>query len=311
MFKLELSSFAKDLEGLKGVIDNGVDSVYIGGQTFGMNTLNEKFTMEDLKSGIEYAHLRNKKVYVTISLLPHNNDFVKLEEYLLKLDEAKVDAVILCEPGALEIVKKIIPNMEIHMGTQANIYNYETANFWYEQGIKRVIIAKELGLKDIADMRKNTPLDLGIEASVHGGICMSYSGRRLLSNYMSSRNAGEYVDEINYNLVEEKRPGQYCPIYEDEGGTFFYASKDLCMIEFIPELIKSGVTTLTIEGNRRSNDYTKAVVSIYRKAIDKFIENPDEWVFDESWLKELQSVDYRPLTTGFYLEEPKDYNAEM
>ena len=227
MLNLELSSFAKDLEGLKGAIDSGADSVYIGGQTFGMDTLSEKFTLEDLKSGIEYAHERNKKVYVTVSLLPHNNDFIKLEEYLLKLSEMKVDAIILSEPGALEIVKRVLPNMKIHMGILANVYNYETANFWYELGVKRVVISKELGLKDVVDMRKNTPLDLEIEGYVHGGMCMSYSGRRLLSNYMASKEASEYVEEKHYNLVEEKRPGQYCPIYEDDGGTFFYASKDL------------------------------------------------------------------------------------
>ena len=311
MLNLELSSFAKDLEGLKGAIDSGADSVYIGGQTFGMDTLSEKFTLEDLKSGIEYAHERNKKVYVTVSLLPHNNDFIKLEEYLLKLSEMKVDAIILSEPGALEIVKRVLPNMKIHMGILANVYNYETANFWYELGVKRVVISKELGLKDVVDMRKNTPLDLEIEGYVHGGMCMSYSGRRLLSNYMASKEASEYVEEKHYNLVEEKRPGQYCPIYEDDGGTFFYASKDLCMIEFIPELIKAGITTLTIEGNMKSNDYIKSVVKVYRTAIDKFIENPDEWAFDETWLEELKNSDHRKLTTGFYLEENKDYDIEI
>ena len=307
MINLELSSFAKDLDGLKRALESGADSVYIGGETFGMNTISQNFCMEDLKSGIDFAHERNKKVYVTISLLPHNNDFVKLEEYLLKLNEINVDGLILCEPGTLEIVRRVLPDMKIHMGSQANIYNYETAKFYYDLGVRRVVIAKELSLKDIIDIRKNAPIDLEIEAFIHGGMVMSYSGRRLLSNYMTSKEAGTYDQEKHYNLVEEKRPGQYCPIYEDEGGTFFYAAKDLCMIEFIPELIKSGVTTLSIEGNMKSNEYIEAVIKVYRKAIDEFVKNPETWKFDESWLEELQKIDHRDLTTGFYLEENKDY----
>ena len=307
MINLELSSFAKDLDGLKRALESGADSVYIGGETFGMNTISQKFSMEDLKSGIDFAHERNKKVYVTISLLPHNNDFVKLEEYLLKLNEINVDGLILCEPGTLEIVRRVLPDMKIHMGSQANIYNYETAKFYYDLGVRRFVIAKELSLKDIIDIRKNAPIDLEIEAFIHGVMGMSYSGRRLLSNYMTSKEAGTYDQEKHYNLVEEKRPGQYCPIYEDEGGTFFYAAKDLCMIEFIPELIKSGVTTLSIEGNMKSNEYIEAVIKVYRKAIDEFVKNPETWKFDESWLEELQKIDHRDLTTGFYLEENKDY----
>lgn len=307
MLNLELSSFAKDLAGLKVALESGADSVYIGGQTFGMDTISNKFSMEELEEGIKFAHERNKKVYVTISLLPHNNDFVKLEEYLLKLNDIKVDGLILCEPGTLEIVRKVTPNMKVHMGIQANVYNYETARFYYDLGVKRVVIAKELALKDIIEIRKNAPLDLEIEAFVHGSMVMSYSGRRLLSNYMTSKGAGKYDEEKHYNLVEEKRPGQYCPIYEDEGGTIFYGAKDLCMIEFIPELIKSGVTTLTIEGHLKSNEYTEKVIKIYRKAIDEFINNPDNWQFYKNWLEELKNIDHRDLTTGFYLEENIDY----
>ncbi|WP_018589744.1 peptidase U32 family protein [Terrisporobacter glycolicus] len=307
MLNLELSSFAKDLAGLKVALECGADSVYIGGQTFGMDTISNKFSMEELEEGIKFAHERNKKVYVTISLLPHNNDFVKLEEYLLKLKDMKVDGLILCEPGTLEIVRKVTPNMKIHMGIQANIYNYETVRFYYDLGVKRVVLAKELGLRDIIEIRKNAPLDLEIEAFVHGSMVMSYSGRRLLSNYMTSKDAGKYDEEKHYNLVEEKRPGQYCPIYEDEGGTIFYAAKDLCMIEFIPELIKSGVTILTVEGHLKSNEYTEKVIKVYRKAIDEFIKNSDNWQFDKNWLEELKNIDHRYLTTGFYLEENIDY----
>lgn len=307
MLNIELSSFAKNLEGLKAVIDNGADSVFIGGDSFGMDTTSKNFSIDELKEGIKFVHDRNKKIYVTISVLPHNNDFVKLEDYLRELENLGVDALIICDPGALEIVRRVIPNMKIHMGTQANIYNYETANFWYNEGVDRVVIAKELGLKDILDIRKNTPLDLEIEAFVHGGMCMSYSGRRLLSSYMATKEDKQYDEDKHYNLVEEKRPDQYCPIYEDEGGTFFYASKDLCMIEFIPELIKSGVTTLSIEGNIKSVDYMKNVVKVYRQAIDEFISNPKSYEFKNEWLDELLSIDNRKLTTGFYLNENKDY----
>ncbi|MEG0856035.1 MAG: peptidase U32 family protein [Terrisporobacter sp.] len=308
MLNIELSSFAKDLEGLKNIINSGADSAFIGGQSFGMDTISKNFTLEDLKEAVSFVHERNKKLYVTISLLPHNNDFDKLEEYLIELDQVGVDALIVSEPGTLEIVKKVIPKMIVHMGSQANVYNYETAKFLHELGVKRVVTAKELGLKDLLDMRKNTPIDLEIEAFVHGGMCMSYSGRRLLSSYMSSKEDVSYEENKNYNLVEEKRPGQFCPIYEDEGGTLFYSSKDLCMIEFIPELIKSGVTTLSIEGNMKSNEYMAAVVKVYRKAIDEFIANPDGWSFKEEWLEELKKASPRILTTGFYLEENKDYD---
>ena len=307
MLKLELSSFAKDLQGLKGALESGADSVYIGGQTFGMDTISQNFSMEDLQEGVNFAHEKNKKIYVTISLLPHNNDFIKLEEYLLKLNEMKVDGLILCEPGTLEIVRKVIPDMKVHMGIQANIYNYETARFYYDLGVRRVVIAKELSLKDIIEIRKNVPLDLEIEGFIHGSMVMSYSGRKLLSNYLTSRGAEQYNPQKNYNLVEEKRLDEYCPIYEDEGGTIFYASKDLCMIEFIPEIIKSGITTLTIEGSMKSNKYTEEVIKVYRKAIDEFIKSPDSWEFDKSWLEKLQSIDHRDLTTGFYLEENIDY----
>lgn len=308
MLNIELSAFAKDLEGLKAVIDSGADSVYIGGQSFGMDTISKSFTMEDLKEATSYVHERNKKIYVTISLLPHNNDFYKLEEYLKELDRLKVDGLILCEAGSLQIVRQVLPNMKVHMGIQANVYNYESANFWYEEGVKRVVISKELSLKDIVDMRKNTPIDLEIEAFVHGGMIMSYSGRKLLSSYIATKDNVEYDENKHYNLVEEKRQGQFCPIYEDEGGTFFYAAKDLCMIEYIPELIKSGVTTLSIDGQIKTNKYMESVVRVYRKAIDEFISNPENYNFKNEWLDELLNIDHRELTTGFYLEENKDYS---
>ena len=308
MLKVELSSFAKDLDSLKRALESGADSVYIGGETFGMNTMSQKFSIKDLQEGIEFAHERNKKVYVIISLLPHNNDFVKLEEYLLKLNEIKVDALILCEPGTLEIVRRVLPDMKIHMGSQTNIYNYETARFYYDLGVRRVVLAKELGLKDIIDIRKNVPLDLEIEAFVHGGMVMSYSGRRLLSNYMSSKGTKEYDKEKHYNLVEEKRPGQYCPIYEDEGGTFFYASKDLCMIEYVDKFIRAGVSTLTIEARLQDENYINTVVPIYRKAIDDFYNNNFEYNCSEDMLETLKNATTRKHTTGFYLDETVDYD---
>ena len=191
MNKVELLAPAGNLEKAKIALIYGADAVYIGGKKFSLRARASNFELDDIKEICRFAHERNKKVYVIISLLPHNNDFVKLEEYLLKLNEIKVDALILCEPGTLEIVRRVLPDMKIHMGSQTNIYNYETARFYYDLGVRRVVIAKELGLKDIIDIRKNVPLDLEIEAFVHGGMVMSYSGRRLLSNYMSSKGTKE------------------------------------------------------------------------------------------------------------------------
>ncbi|MFR3072072.1 MAG: peptidase U32 family protein [Paeniclostridium sp.] len=310
MHKIELLSSAKDLNNLKIALESGADAVYIGGDSFGIDAIAKNFSKEDLENGINFAHEKGKKVYIAVNVMPHNEDFDKLQEYLLNLEKLKVDAIIVSDPGVLAIVKETIPKVRVHMGQQANVTNYNSANFWYNQGIKRIIVTSELSFDEINTIRAKTPLDLEIEAFVHGPICISYSGRRLISSYLNGKDNVEYEkDKKRYNLLEEKRQGEYYPVYEDEKGTFFFNSKDLCMLKFIPEFIKSGVTSLKIDGRLQSDEYLETVIKVYREALDKFYENPNEYEFDPKWLENIQSKSHRPLTNGFYTGEsmPDDY----
>lgn len=307
---IELQAPARDLDMLKAAINAGADAVYIGGESYGMKTSYKDFSKLDIVEGVKFAHSNGKKVYVTINLLPHNQDFVGLENYLLELQEANVDALIISEPGVLETIRKVVPNMRLHLSTLANVNNYATANFWYEQGIRRIAVSRELSLKEIQGIKQNVPFDLEVEAFVHGGMCMSYSGRKLLTSYISTRDINLYSEDKKYNLVEEKRQGEYCPVYEDEGGTFFFSSRDLCMIEYIPELVKSGIDCFSIEGRMKDSDYVESVVKIYRKAIDDFYANPENYKFDESVMNEVRKSNYREYTTGFYLDETKVYDND-
>ncbi len=310
MHKIELLSSAKDLNNLKIALESGADAVYIGGDSFGIDAIAKNFSKEDLENGINFAHEKGKKVYIAVNVMPHNEDFDKLQEYLLNLEKLKVDAIIVSDPGVLAIVKETIPKVRVHMGQQANVTNYNSANFWYNQGIKRIIVTSELSFDEINTIRANTPLDLEIEAFVHGPICISYSGRRLISSYLNGKDNVEYEkDKKRYNLLEEKRQGEYYPVYEDEKGTFFFNSKDLCMLKFIPEFIKSGVTSLKIDGRLQSDEYLETVIKVYREALDKFYKNPNEYEFDSKWLEKIQSKSHRPLTNGFYTGEsmPDDY----
>lgn len=310
MHKIELLSSAKDLNNLKIALESGADAVYIGGDSFGIDAIAKNFSKEDLENGINFAHEKGKKVYIAINVMPHNEDFDKLQEYLLNLEKLKVDGIIVSDPGVLAIVKETIPKVRVHMGQQANVTNYNSANFWYNQGIKRIIVTSELSFDEINTIRAKTPLDLEIEAFVHGPICISYSGRRLISSYLNGKDNVEYEkDKKRYNLLEEKRQGEYYPVYEDEKGTFFFNSKDLCMLKFIPEFIKSGVTSLKIDGRLQSDEYLETVIKVYREALDKFYKNPNEYEFDSKWLEKIQSKSHRPLTNGFYTGEsmPDDY----
>lgn len=310
MHKIELLSSAKDLNNLKIALESGADAVYIGGDSFGIDAIAKNFSKEDLENGINFAHEKGKKVYIAVNVMPHNEDFDKLQEYLLNLEKLKVDAIIVSDPGVLAIVKETIPKVRVHMGQQANVTNYNSANFWYNQGIKRIIVTSELSFDEINTIRAKTPLDLEIEAFVHGPICISYSGRRLISSYLNGKDNVEYEkDKKRYNLLEEKRQGEYYPVYEDEKGTFFFNSKDLCMLKFIPEFIKSGVTSLKIDGRLQSDEYLETVIKVYREALDKFYKNLNEYEFDSKWLEKIQSKSHRPLTNGFYTGEsmPDDY----
>lgn len=306
--KIELQAPARNLQALKIAIESGADAVYIGGESFGMKTSSKDFTKEEIIEGVNFAHDRGKKVYVTITLLPHEQDFVGLEKYLIELEEAKVDALIISEPGVLDIMKKVAPNMRLHLSTLANVNNYATANFWYEQGVRRIAASRELSLKEIQGIKASVPFDMEVEAFVHGGMCMSYSGRKLLTSYIATRDINLYSEDKKYNLVEEKRQGEYCPVYEDQGGTFFFSSRDLCMIEFIPELIKSGIDSFSIEGRMKDSSYVEVVVKAYRKAIDAFYEDPQNYSFDEAIMKDIRKSNYREYTTGFYLDKTKIYD---
>lgn len=309
MHKVELLASAKDLNSLEVALKNGVDAIYIGGDSFGIEAVNKSFSNEDLEQAIKLVHENGKKIYIAINVMPHNEDFEKLKGYLINLETLGVDAVIVSDPGVLRIVKDTIPNMKIHMGQQSNVTNFNTANFWYEQDVKRVIVTSELSCDEISTIRAKTPLDMEIEAFVHGPICISYSGRRLLSSYLGSKENSKYEEEKSYNLLEEKRQGEYYPVYEDDKGTFFFNSKDLCMLKYIPEFIKSGVTSLKIDGRLQSDEYLETVIKVYRQALDKFYEDAENWTFDPTWLEMIKEKSHRPLTNAFYTGQamPDDY----
>lgn len=310
MEKIELLAPAGDLEKLKFAIEYGADAVYLGGEAFGLRTASKNFSIDQIELGVKYAHERDKKVYVTLNIVPHDEDMAGLEEYLLDLERVGVDAVIVSDPGVFTIVKKTTPNMEIHISTQASVTNFETMMFWYNLGVKRIVLARELSFKEIENIMEKLPKDLEIEAFVHGAMCMSYSGRCLISNYMTGRDANRgdcaHACRFKYNLVEETRPGEYFPVYEDEGGTFIMNSKDLCMIEHIPELVKSGIKSFKIEGRVKSSYYVSTVLRSYRMAIDEYYKDPINYVYQDKWLDEIKKASHRDFTTGFYFEKPKN-----
>ncbi|EMS72191.1 peptidase U32 family protein [Ruminiclostridium cellobioparum] len=307
MKKVELLAPAGNLEKLKMAILYGADAVYIGGQRFGLRASADNFSLEDMREGLDFAHERNCKVYVTVNIIPHNQDLVGLPEYIKQLDELGVDAVIVSDPGIFNIVRSTAPDMEVHISTQANNTNYMSAKFWYDLGAKRIVVARELSFDEIREMAAMTPKDLDIEAFIHGAMCISYSGRCLLSNYMTGRDSNKgacsHPCRWKYQLVEEKRPGEYYPVYEDERGTYIFNSKDLCMIEHIPELIESGIFSLKIEGRMKSSFYVATVVSAYRKAIDAYMSDPENYRYDPEWLAELSKASHREYTTGFYFNK--------
>ncbi|HHY90460.1 MAG TPA: U32 family peptidase, partial [Clostridiales bacterium] len=279
MKNIELLAPAGDLEKLKIAVIYGADAVYIGGQTFGLRAAAKNFSFEDMKRGIQFAHEHGKKVYVTLNIIPHNADIEELPSYLEQLKTLNIDAVILSDPGTLMYVQEHMPDVDIHLSTQANTTNYLSALFWYKQGVKRIILARELSITEIKEIRRQIPPDLELEAFIHGAMCISYSGRCLLSNYMASRDAnrGECAHPCRwkYYLMEEKRPGEYIPVFEDEKGTYFLHSKDLCMIEHIPELIESGINSFKIEGRMKSIYYVATIVNAYRRAIDTYLNDKE------------------------------------
>lgn len=301
---------AGDLEKLKMAIIYGADAVYLGGEQFGLRKASKNFTKEEIREGVEFAHDRDKRVYVTMNIVPHNEDLIGLEEYVEELYKMGVDGVIVSDPGIYSIISRTVPNLSIHLSTQASVTNYETIMFWYNLGIRRIVLARELSLKEIEEIIDKIPEDLEIETFVHGAMCISYSGRCLLSNYMVGRDANRgdcaHPCRWKYYLMEEKRPGEYFPVVEDEKGTFIFNSKDLCMIEHIPELVKTGIKSFKIEGRVKSSYYVATVVRSYRMAIDEYFKDPDNYAFDDDWINEIKKASHRDFTTGFYFGKPTE-----
>lgn len=308
MKKPELLAPAGNMEKLKFALHYGADGVYLAGQRFGLRAKAGNFTLDEIKEGVQIVHDKGKKIYITLNIIPHNEDFIGLKEYVVELDKMKVDGVIVADPGVFKIVREIAPNLKISLSTQANNTNYHSANFWHDNGVKRIVLARELSIGEIRGIAENTPDTLELETFVHGAMCISYSGRCLLSNYLTSRDANKgdcaHPCRWNYTLMEETRENETFPIYEDERGTYIFNSKDLCLIEYIPELIKAGVNSFKIEGRMKSIFYIATVVSTYRKVIDEFYSSPVDYKVPLKYVDELKKVSHREYTTGFALEKP-------
>lgn len=315
MRKTELLIPASNLEVLKTAVIFGADAVYIGGEAFGLRAKAKNFTLEDMREGIAFAHERDVKVYVTANILAHNYDLDGARKYFGELKEIKPDALIISDPGMFTLAKEVCPEIEIHISTQANNTNYLTYDFWYKMGATRVVSARELSLVEIKQIREHIPEDMEIESFIHGAMCISYSGRCLLSNYFTGRDANHgactHPCRWKYAVVEESRPGEYLPVYENERGTYIFNSKDLCMIEHIPEIIDAGIDSLKIEGRMKTALYVATVARTYRKALDDFMESEEKYRENMEWYKaEIGKCTYRQFTTGFYFGKP-DENTQI
>ena len=304
----ELLAPAGNLEKLKVAINFGADAVYLGGSKLNLRAFADNFSVEELKEGIAFAHERKRKVYVTLNVFPHNEDLMGIEEYLKELYEMGVDAIIVSDPGIIMTAREVVPALEIHLSTQANNVNWKSAQFWHKQGVQRIVLARELSMEEIKGIRNNLEESCELEAFVHGSMCMAYSGRCLLSNYLTGRdsNRGQCAQPCRYKyfLTEEKRPGEYFPIIEDEKGTYIMNSKDLCMIEHIPQLIEAGITSFKIEGRMKSVFYVASIVKAYRQALDTYMEDPEKYQFNPKLLEDLLKVSHREYFTGFYFNDP-------
>jgi len=302
---IELLAPAGSMETLIAAVEYGADAIYMGGGSYGLRAKAKNFTNEEMVTAIEYAHARGVKVYITANIFAHNSDFAHLEDFFKFIERAGADAIIVADPGVFSVAKKTVPNLEIHISTQANNTNYHSANFWIEQGASRIVVARELSFTEIREIYEYIPKDIPIEAFVHGAMCMAYSGRCLLSNYLAKRDAnhGECAQPCrwNYNVVEEKRPNEYMPVEEDERGTYIYNSRDLCMIEYLPELVAAGIQSFKIEGRMKTPLYVATVTKAYREAIDTYLKSPEEYEKKKAYfLEEVGKASHREFTTGFY-----------
>ena len=308
MKKPELLAPGGSLEKLKTAIDYGADAVYIGGGAFSLRVAAENFTVEEMKEGLKYAHDRGKKVYLTANIIPHNDDIEDFKSFVEEIRPLGFDAVLIADLGLFSLMRSLAPEIPVHVSTQANNTNYESALMWHKLGAERVVLGREMSFKEIAQFREHIPEELELEAFIHGAMCISYSGRCLLSNYMTGRDSNQgacaHPCRWNYSLMEEKRPGEYFKVEENERGTFIFNSKDLCTIEHIPELVNSGITSLKIEGRVKTAFYVATVVGAYRREIDRYFEDPKNYKFNPAEMEELCKVSHRPYTTGFYFGRP-------
>ena len=315
MKKPELLIPASSLEVLKTAVVFGADAVYIGGEVFSLRAKSKNFSMEDMREGIAFAHTHGTKVYVTANILAHNGDLDGVEEYFRELKAIGPDALIISDPGVFQIAKEICPEIEIHISTQANNTNYRTYRFWHSLGAKRVVSARELSMDELRELRANIPEDLEIETFIHGAMCISYSGRCLLSSYFTGRDANQgactHPCRWKYAIMEETRPGEYLPVYENERGTYIFNSKDLCMIEHIPELVEAGIDSFKIEGRMKTALYVAVVTRTYRQAIDDYLK--DEALYRsrmDYYKEEIAKCTYRQFTTGFFFGKP-DHDTQI
>ncbi|MBQ4556151.1 MAG: U32 family peptidase [Clostridia bacterium] len=313
MKRPELLAPAGNFEKLKAAVLYGADAVYLAGNAFGMRAAADNFTNDEIVAAAEYAHACGVKVYVTVNTMPRTNEYEALEEYVSFLATSGVDALIISDLGVLALVKCVAPKMEIHISTQASSVSTQDVLAWRDLGAKRVVLARELTMKEVAEICKNKPDDTDIECFIHGAMCVSYSGRCLLSNFYTGRdsNRGACAQPCRWNyrtleIYEEKRPEQPLPLYEDKDGTFIMSSRDMCMIEHVPELINAGITSFKIEGRMKSAYYAAVVTNAYRMAIDSYFANPQEYKFNPEWLDELCSVSHRDYATGYWFDQPSE-----
>ena len=308
MDRVELLAPAGDLEKLKIAVEYGADAVYFGGEMFSLRAGAGNLTADEMREGTEYAHSRGVRCHLALNVYAHNEDIGPLRAYLEDVKDIPVDAYIVSDPAVMHILREVIPDAEMHLSTQANMTNYVTANFWRSQGVKRLVLARELCLDEIREIREKLPDDTELEAFVHGAMCISYSGRCLLSNFMTGRDANRgacaHPCRYKYKVEEEKRPGEYWPVDEDARGTYIFNSKDLCMLEHLPELISAGVNSFKIEGRMKSIFYIAHVIKAYRRAIDAYYKDPDGYRYDPVWFTEMCKASHRDFTTGFYFQKP-------
>ena len=307
--KPELLIPAGSLDNLQIAVNYGADAVYLGEKTMSLRAAAKNFTIDEIREGVEYAHSKGAKVYVAANVFAHNEDLAKAMKLFLLLKDVRPDGLIISDPGVFSLARKLVPEIPVHISTQSNNTNFATYDFWYQQGVRRVVSARELSLAELAEIKANIPEDMEIESFVHGAMCISYSGRCLISNFLTSRDANQgactHPCRWSYNLVEEKRPGEYMPVFEDDRGTYLYHSKDMCMIEHIPELVKAGISSFKIEGRMKNALYIATVASAYRRAIDDYFESEELYEKNKnSYMEEIKKSSNRTFCTGFYFGKP-------